>query len=149
MKQCTVCKQQKELTEFYRNRRMKSGVGANCKQCADEKSAASRRKNPTIYAQSRLKSKIKSRNTYMEEKRNKGCACCDETEPICLEYHHTDPTQKEVNPTRLRHHGIEKRKLETDKCILVCSNCHKKIHAKIITHTRLGQPVFHHNAGQV
>ena len=46
-----------------------------------------------------------------------------------LDFHHLDPTQKEFN---LGSHGHtrswERMKVELDKCILLCANCHREIH---------------------
>ena len=49
-----------------------------------------------------------------------------------LDFHHLDPSIKEYG---LSHKGLtrslEKLKEEADKCILVCANCHREIHADI------------------
>lgn len=50
-----------------------------------------------------------------------------------LEFHHLDPTQKDFG---ISYKGItrawEKIQNELDKCILVCSNCHKEIHSDLV-----------------
>ena len=46
-----------------------------------------------------------------------------------LEFHHKDPTQKD--PLGLRKFSFEKLKEEVDKCILLCSNCHREEHGKL------------------
>ena len=48
-----------------------------------------------------------------------------------LEFHHLDPNEKDVEPSRLLRRSWDKVKIEIDKCILVCSNCHREIHAGI------------------
>ena len=47
---------------------------------------------------------------------------------IALEFHHLDPTQKDFNIGNGNVVAFEKAKEEVDKCILVCSNCHREIH---------------------
>lgn len=47
-----------------------------------------------------------------------------------LEFHHLDPLQKDFNISG-KMCAFEKIKKEVDKCILVCSNCHKEIHDDI------------------
>jgi predicted HNH restriction endonuclease len=46
--------------------------------------------------------------------------------------HHVDPTEKDFG---LAQSGItkswEKMKIELDKCILVCANCHREIHFEL------------------
>jgi predicted HNH restriction endonuclease len=49
-----------------------------------------------------------------------------------LEFHHLDPNEKDFG---LSQKGItrawEKVQQELDKCAMVCSNCHKEIHADL------------------
>ena len=50
-----------------------------------------------------------------------------------LEFHHIDPNLKEFG---LGLDGLtrswEKTRNEIDKCILICSNCHRELHAGLI-----------------
>lgn len=45
-----------------------------------------------------------------------------------LEFHHTDPNNKDFNISSKSHFNWDKIKIELDKCILVCKNCHGEIH---------------------
>lgn len=46
-----------------------------------------------------------------------------------LEFHHIDPTKKEFSISGAGTCvALAKLQKEVDKCILVCSNCHKEIH---------------------
>jgi hypothetical protein len=61
------------------------------------------------------------------------CQICDYSRcHQALEFHHLDPTQKEFALS-----GISRSwdliRCEVDKCILVCANCHREIHAGIVT----------------
>lgn len=47
-----------------------------------------------------------------------------------LEFHHLDPKEKDFTISG-KSWAFEKLKKEVDKCILVCSNCHKEIHFKM------------------
>ena len=58
------------------------------------------------------------------------CELCGYKKCIAaLEFHHRDPSQKDFgigsNGNTLK---LNRMKQEVDKCILVCSNCHKEIH---------------------
>lgn len=55
------------------------------------------------------------------------CRCCGYKKSLrALEFHHIDPTKKEI---RISSTGKwEKLIKEIEKCVLVCSNCHKEIH---------------------
>jgi hypothetical protein len=46
-----------------------------------------------------------------------------------LEFHHNDPNEKDFTISG-KSWSFERLKVEADKCILVCSNCHKEIHSK-------------------
>lgn len=49
-----------------------------------------------------------------------------------LEFHHSDPSKKDFG---ISMNGLTrawtKVKAEVDKCVLVCANCHREIHAGI------------------
>lgn len=47
-----------------------------------------------------------------------------------LEFHHKDPNEKDFTISG-KSWSFERLKKESDKCILVCSNCHKEIHFEI------------------
>jgi predicted HNH restriction endonuclease len=50
-----------------------------------------------------------------------------------LEFHHLDPNEKDFGlGTRGLTRSWKRVKQEADKCILVCSNCHKEIHGGLL-----------------
>jgi hypothetical protein len=61
------------------------------------------------------------------------CQICEYDRcPAALEFHHPDPKQKDFSisgdgSTR----SWERVKKEIEKCVLVCANCHREIHAGI------------------
>jgi hypothetical protein len=63
---------------------------------------------------------------------SKGCVACGENHPACLDFHHTDPGNKEFNVAwALRHRSTEAVVREAKKCIVLCANCHRKLHAGV------------------
>lgn len=59
------------------------------------------------------------------------CERCGENHPACLEFHHLDPLKKDGNVGHLARAYSTKRLLEEiKKCIVLCSNCHRKEHYK-------------------
>ena len=48
-----------------------------------------------------------------------------------LEFHHIDPNKKEFEGDAFRKYAWEKVIIELDKCALLCSNCHREVHAGI------------------
>jgi hypothetical protein len=70
-----------------------------------------------------------------EYKSSLSCVVCGEDEPCCLEFHHTDPKQKEfkISGALRRSKNVEEVLREIEKCIVLCSNCHKKLHAGVMS----------------
>lgn len=62
------------------------------------------------------------------------CECCGYNKCVqALEFHHLDPNEKDFGigsggVTR----SFEKLKVELDKCIMLCANCHREVHAGLI-----------------
>ena len=49
-----------------------------------------------------------------------------------LEFHHINPEEKELNFNMANNIPLDKIIAELKKCILVCANCHREIHAGLI-----------------
>ena len=47
-----------------------------------------------------------------------------------LEFHHLNPDEKDFGVSCGDTRSLEKLKAEADKCIMVCANCHREIHAE-------------------
>jgi len=80
------------------------------------------------------KQRVDSRRREMTQflfslKKNKKCAFCSESEPACLDWHHTRDKIVDVSQIPKMGWGKEKALEEISKCILVCANCHRKLHA--------------------
>lgn len=57
------------------------------------------------------------------------CAHCGYNKSMnALEFHHIDPNEKETDWSRLRLKSLDKIHKELDKCVLLCSNCHREEH---------------------
>lgn len=58
------------------------------------------------------------------------CQICNYDKSIyALDFHHLDKNQKDFSIAN-KSYSWERIKSELDKCILVCSNCHREIHEK-------------------
>ena len=49
--------------------------------------------------------------------------------PAALEFHHTDPQQKDFQISGKNIRSWDRMRVELDKCLLVCAVCHREIHA--------------------
>jgi hypothetical protein len=67
-----------------------------------------------------------SRAWIRNHKHEQGCVQCYEDDPICLEFHHMDPLEKEINIAQCN----SKRKAlrEMEKCEVLCLKCHDVLH---------------------
>lgn len=62
------------------------------------------------------------------------CQCCGYNKCVsALEFHHINPEQKDFAiGSRGYTRSWNKVKTELDKCVLVCSNCHREIHSNLL-----------------
>lgn len=58
------------------------------------------------------------------------CKKCGENHPGCLQFHHADPSKKEISISQaVTINWSTKRILkEIEKCVVLCANCHIKLH---------------------
>lgn len=59
------------------------------------------------------------------------CECCGKSYPLSVyDFHHKDPNLKDFSlGDKTSTVKWDKVKIEIDKCILVCANCHRQIHS--------------------
>lgn len=79
--------------------------------------------------------RIKARQTANKQwiialRQTLSCSSCGESHPATLDFHHTDPTEKESSIAKAVRYGWSKHRImkEIEKCIVLCSNCHRKLH---------------------
>lgn len=105
MKTCYKCKKLLPNNEFW-------GKNSYCKKCHNLASTATKRKRKEQAV------------AYLGGK----CSRCGYDVCItALEFHHKDPTEKEFTISKLSR-SFDKIKDELDKCVLLCSNCHREEH---------------------
>lgn len=80
-------------------------------------------------------SKQKDRKNVIREwlegyKTNLSCATCKNDDSDLLDFHHADPTTKEITVSDAVQRGwsISKIKAEIEKCKILCGNCHRIHH---------------------
>ena len=134
MKLCNTCKEEKSFTEFHKHSKSADGHVPRCKQC-------SKHANRDWFNRNRQQvlSKRRQRIQQLLEESNElkaqsGCVCCVEKEPACLDWHHINPSTKDHNISYLIENIRRDLMLvEIEKCVVLCANCHRKVHAGIIT----------------
>lgn len=48
-----------------------------------------------------------------------------------LQFHHINPSEKDVSWTKLRLRSWDKIVFELDKCDILCANCHAEVHHEL------------------
>lgn len=115
IKYCPKCDRNKPLSDFYGRPTRPSGVYGYCKICfniENDKRRIALKNKAIIYKGSKC---IRCNLTFPE------------TPQFIFDFHHRDPSTKNINWTGIRKHGWKKIKEEIDKCDLVCANCHRYI----------------------
>ena len=113
MKICSTCKQEKEDTEFYKKGK-ENRTNSKCKRCFND------------YCMQRWT------NRKLEAIRNFGGKCLDcsgEYHYSVFDFHHLDPSTKDVDWSKLRLRSDSAIKAELAKCVMLCANCHRMRHA--------------------
>jgi hypothetical protein len=112
-KRCKCCGRELPVDDFNYWNKEKGSRMSICKECEHEKSKAKRdyKKNLLI------------------ELKEVGCCVCGEKDPVCLDFHHYDSSEKEFNVSQALMKTLPDMITEASKCVIVCSNCHRKIHA--------------------
>jgi hypothetical protein len=70
------------------------------------------------------------RKRLNEYKSSHGCCICSEKDPRCLDFHHKEGSNKVMTVSQMCSFGKEKLFSEIEKCVIVCSNCHRKLTIK-------------------
>lgn len=86
-------------------------------------------KNKQKQLDANYRRKTRKRQEWAEFKATLACTQCGENHPATLDFHHTDPNEKDSNVFRLISSGYYTRAYEEiKKCIVLCANCHRKHH---------------------
>ena len=96
-------------------------------------------KNHYAKNKEKRKDQIKSRRHdlavwFQEYKSSLCCTRCPENHPSCLQFHHNDPTEKEIEISKAITNGWSKDRIlkEIEKCTVLCANCHCKEHSCMV-----------------
>lgn len=153
MRKCPRCKLDKPLLDYYRGK-------GYCKPCRKEYSkeryvrpgvrenhllrqrlqvtpqrAARRKKDPKYrkYMRDLMRARYARGKAVIDEYKSKGCSC-GEARLACLDLHHVGVGSKrhglDVISRTWKNMGIERLKKKLAECEVVCSNCHRVLHAK-------------------
>ena len=131
IKICNTCGEEKPLTEFnFRNRR-ENKYFSICKECQRKRRRELYKIKYKEEYKDRLRENKKKHRNFIKQKiqqlKSEGCCICGECDPCCLDFHHLRDKEFEIGHSM--DVTLENLMKEVDKCIVLCANCHRKIHA--------------------
>ena len=75
------------------------------------------------------RNKQKSRDAWWEFKASLSCTICGEKHPATFDFHHPNRDEKDGCVNEFINQGrYGKAREEAAKCIVLCANCHRKLH---------------------
>lgn len=117
MKTCTGCNMQQPKENFHRHPHTRDGLGSRCKRC-DTEVKREKRRNQKLAAINIMGGK---------------CQICGYDRCVdAMEFHHKNREEKTFEPTSGKGMEFNKFMAEIRKCMLVCANCHREIHAGLV-----------------
>ena len=133
-KVCSNCKIEKSLDDFLWKNKSKGHKHARCSVCYKEIRKKNYEKNKSYYLKKNVRLKKQNKEWYVEYKKNKSCVVCGESESVCLDFHHLNGDDKDFLVSKMQYSTYSKETImkEMEKCVILCSNCHRKVHANII-----------------
>lgn len=122
-KLCKICGRELSLEMFDEGRHQ-------CKDCRKAYRKQRRLEHPEIHiAQA---TRRQNRQGEWLNSIKTPCIVCGETEPVCIDFHHINPVDKEFTIGKHRSRSKEWLLQEISKCVCLCANCHRKVHAGLI-----------------
>lgn len=152
LKSCSICKGSKPLTEFGRRRKTDQRLRSLCNACHKKGLTTRYRNNPEPQrrrSRERDKVEARERSRLVETIRSEsGCIVCGEKEPCVLDFHHIVGNSKGreggVPVTRAANNSWKSLYRELAKCVVVCANCHRRIHAGTVVLDANVKPAYEH-----
>lgn len=126
---CVVCKVDKDPSDFnWRNKTLMVRKN-HCRDCdrVMRKRSYEKHKEKSINAVQERKASIK--RLFKQWKSTLQCQICTESEEVCLDFHHLDPSVKEEAVSKLLDRSSKELVIrELNKCVVLCACCHRKVH---------------------
>ena len=126
-KTCPKCELVLPFEAFAKNKAKADGRQRYCRSCKKSMDASYYSRNKKLQRHRVDENRRKLREEIDALKALKGCCVCGEKEPCCLDFHHSND-DKEGDVSQLTNSGRSRVFKEIEKCCIVCSNCHRKIH---------------------
>lgn len=133
MRQCEICGQQFEIIDNGWTRKF-------CYECSPHEDENMTHSQAVTIKRRAIKKML------IERAGGKCVRCGYNKSQRALEFHHQDPNEKDFGISRTLTKSIETLKNETDKCILLYSNCHAEEHERLYEagYSQFNPDIQHH-----
>ncbi len=129
---CCKCSQDKPEEDFSWKNKAIGKRQNTCKVCHSDYVRSHYNANKDVYVQRATASgrQYRKRNAeYVKNiKETASCVECGESHPAVLDFHHVDAVEKDFEISRIGSNSLDSLIAELEKCIILCSNCHRKLH---------------------
>ena len=127
---CSKCQKEKDVDNFPFKNTSKGIRHSACGECWVEIRRLSYNKNKIATVNRNKRNKDKNKDWFDELKTTLKCAKCSENHPACLDFHHLDGADKDLNVSDMARSTYNQKAVEVEiaKCVVLCSNCHRKLH---------------------
>ncbi len=130
-KRCLECSQVRSITHFPKSRRAIDGRMERCLSCRQARSERQRKASNEKPNPQRRRYQTRNAQIIAAYKSRASCSICGESRTPCLEFHHRDPMTKRYDVSTMGSftYSAETIHAEIAKCVIVCANCHRLVHA--------------------
>ena len=129
---CGACLVELPATkEYFAERKLKTKITLQwqCRKCQKEYRKKHYENNKLKYINKAKQHRKKAVDNFIDFKKTLSCSKCSEKRWWVLDFHHLDPTKKEKNLSNMiRSNSFKSVLQEIEKCIVLCSNCHRDLH---------------------
>lgn len=126
MKTCCTCKREKDLEDFNKSSRYKSGRQTQCRQCSKEHYEANKTKYRQQIAVSKKAKRAEIRQFLREHLLSHPCVDCGEADLVVLEFDHVRGTKVMEISRLIKNASFARIRAEVEKCDVRCANCHRR-----------------------
>lgn len=114
----------KDYKKKWNKENRKANIDKLNQQCKEYK-----RKNK-IKLRNQRRKLIKTKKQKLVDYKGGKCSVCGFDKHLsALDFHHINPNNKEFEIGHNLGYTLDRLKKETDKCILICANCHRELHS--------------------
>jgi hypothetical protein len=130
MKKCGKCHKLKDELEFNKKNSRLEKLQPYCRECEKIRKKEYYSNNISKFREYRDINTTRNRKFLQRYKRTLKCVNCGESDTRCLDFHHVKTKKFNIASLIASSYSLQTLKIEIRKCIILCANCHRKLHYK-------------------